>query len=85
MVGRFQPSALRGMAIDTGYKRCSLPTLSRDSVIDNCYMPELQLSNLRKRQRTEPRALQSYGTWHPQLKKQKLKYPPTESQLLSAF
>jgi hypothetical protein len=71
------------MAIDAGYKRCSLPTLPRDPVVDDCYIPELQLSNLRKRQRTESRALQLSGTSQPQLKRQKLNHPTTRSQPLA--
>lgn len=83
----FQSSALRGMAIDAGYKRCFPPALSlpRDSVVDDCYMPELQLSNPRKRQRTEPHALQLNGTSQPQLKRQKPNHPTTGTQPPSAF
>lgn len=57
------------MAIDVEYKRCSLSTLPRDSVVDDCYMPELQLFNPRKDQRTEPRALQLSEISQPQLKR----------------
>jgi hypothetical protein len=43
------------MATNAGYKRCSPPALdlAHDPVIDYYYVPELQVSNLRKRQRTE--------------------------------
>lgn len=44
-------------------------------------MPELELSNPRKRQRTEPCTLQLNGTSQTQLKKQRLKHPTTVSQL----
>ncbi len=43
-------------------------------------MPELLLSNPRKRQRTEQYALQPNGTSQPQLKRQKLNHPTTGSQ-----
>ena len=76
----FQPSS-------AGCKRYSPPALNlpREPVIDDCYMPELPLSNLRKRQRTEPCALQLNGTSQPQLKRQKLNHPTTGSQPPSAF
>ena len=53
--------------------------------IDDCYMPELPLSNPRKRQRTELCALQLNGASQPQLKRQKLNHPTTGSQPTSAF
>jgi hypothetical protein len=83
----FQPSALRSMATDAGYKRCSPPALNlpRDSVINDCYMPELSLFNSRKRQRTESRALHLSRTSQPQLKRSKLNHPITGSQPPSAF
>ncbi|ERF69373.1 hypothetical protein EPUS_08645 [Endocarpon pusillum Z07020] len=78
----FQPSALRGMTTDAGYKRCSPPALGllHDPVVDGCYMPESQISNPRKRQHTEQYALQPNGTSQPQLKRQKLNHPTTRSQ-----
>ncbi|KAL9120286.1 MAG: hypothetical protein Q9187_003157 [Circinaria calcarea] len=76
----FQPSS-------AGCKRYSPPALNlpHEPVIDDCYMPELPLSNPRKRQRTEPCALQLNGTSQPQLKRQKLNHPTTGSQPPSAF
>ena len=44
-------------------------------------MPELQLSNPLKRQRTEPRTLQLNGTSQSQLKRRRLKHPTTVSHL----
>lgn len=44
-------------------------------------MPELELSNPRKRQRTEPCTLHLNGTSQSQLKRQRLKHPTTVSQL----
>ena len=82
---KFQPSALRVMVIDAGYKHCSSPILSYDPVVDNCYMPELQPFNTRKRQCTEPCELQSNGTSQHQLKRQKLNQPIAGSQPTSAF
>lgn len=81
------PTALRSMATDAGYKRCFPPALDlcHDPVFDNCYMPEIQLSNPRKRQRTEQRPLQLNGTLQAQLKKQKLSYPATGFQPPAAF
>ena len=48
-------------------------------------MPESQLSNPRKRQRTEQYALQLNGTSQSQLKKQKLNHPTTGYQPPPAF
>jgi hypothetical protein len=75
------------MATNVAYERCSPSTLSlpHDPVVDDYCMPELQLSNPRKRQRTEPLALQPNGTSQPQLKRQKLNHPTTRSQLPAAF
>ena len=70
------------MATNVGYKRCSPSTLSlsHDPVVDDYCMPELQFSNPRKRQRTEPLALQLNGISQSQLKRQRLNHPTTESQ-----
>jgi hypothetical protein len=75
------------MATDTGYKRCSPSALglTHDPVVDGCYMPESQLSNPRKRQRTEQYTLQLNRTSQPQLKRQKLNHPTTRSQPPAAF
>ena len=75
------------MATGAGCKRCSPPAFNppHEPVINDCYMPELPLSNPRKRQRTEPCALQLNGTSQPQLKRQKLNHPTTGSQPPSAF
>jgi hypothetical protein len=83
----FQQSALRGIAPNAGYKCCSLPAhcLRRDPAVDNCYMHELQFSNSRKRQRSEPSAPQLNGILQPQLKRQKLNHSTSGSQPSPAF
>lgn len=77
----------RGMAVDAGYKHCSSPTLGlpHDPVVDDCYMPESQLFNPRKRQRTKQHALQLNGTSQHQLKRQKLNHIITGSHPPPAF
>ena len=73
------------MTTDTEYKRCSPSVLDLlyNSVVNNCYMSELQLSNLYKRQRTKQYVLQSNETLQPQLKRQKFNYLIIGSQLLT--
>jgi hypothetical protein len=74
------PTASRGMASSAGYNRQSPPALktSGDPVVDDCYMSEPQLSNPRKRQRTEQSSLQPNRTSQPQSKGQKLSHHSTD-------
>ena len=78
------------MASTSGYKRCSPAALdlSQDpggSVVNYCHMPEPQLCNPRKRQRSEQRPLQLNGASQPLSKRQKLSYPITRSSPSAAF
>jgi hypothetical protein len=82
----FQPSALRGMATQDISAAFHLPfAFLTDPAVDDCYMPESQFSNPRKRHRIEQSALQLNGTSQPQLKRQKLNHPTTGSQPPTAF
>ena len=56
-----------------------------DPVVDRCYMPQSQLSNPRKLQRTEQYAVQLNGTSQSRLKRQNLNHPITGSQPPAAF
>ncbi len=79
------------MASCTGYKRRRPPALdpsphsgSGNPVITNCHMPEAQLSDSRKRQRSEQLPLQLNGTSQPLSKKRRLSHP-SGSQPAAAF
>ena len=56
-----------------------------DPAVNDCYMPESQISNPSKRQRIEQSALQLSEISQPQLKRQKLNDPTTGSQPPAAF
>ncbi len=80
------------MASSVGYKRRPSPGLdpfppgeSGDPVVDDCQMPNPQLSNPRKRQRSEQRPLQLNGTSQFLSKRQKLSHPTSGSRPPAAF
>lgn len=78
------------MASNAGYKRRSPPALDSsqepgDFVVNDCHMPKPEVSNPRKRQRSEQRPLQLNGVSQPLSKRQKLSYPATRSQPPAAF
>ena len=82
-----QSSASKGMAPDAGYQRRSLSALnsSCNTVVNGCCTPEAQISNIRKRQRPDPRVFELNGTSQPQPKKQKLNHPTVISHPPSKF
>ena len=81
------------MANSAEYKRRSPPAFDSslhleepgDSVVDDCHLPEPQLFNPRKRQRSERRSLQLNDTSQSLSERQKLSYSTSESRLPAAF